>query len=145
MFNQTVKADRGKLQLSLVPMELVEAVAVVRMYGNAKYPDGGVDNWKQVEKQRYKDALFRHLAKYLQAPYGMDCESNLPHLFHLACNVAFLCTLEINDGTLPTAEEALKKMTVPDAVQGRGSGAKPFNGCIFVDNLTGAVKGAERC
>ena len=92
--DQTIKADAGKLQLTLVPRELIRAVARIRMYGNAKYPEGGPDNWKQVEPQRYRDAMFRHMMEYLDDPDGVDAESGLPHLWHLACNVAFLCELE---------------------------------------------------
>ena len=92
--DQTIKADAGKLQLTLVPREIIRAVARIRMYGNAKYPEGGPDNWKQVEPQRYRDAMFRHMMEYLDDPDGVDAESGLPHLWHLACNVAFLCELE---------------------------------------------------
>ena len=96
--DQTIKADAGKLQLTLVPRELIRAVARIRMYGNAKYPEGGPDNWKQVEPQRYRDAMFRHMMEYLDDPDGVDVESGLPHLWHLACNVAFLCELEKRNG-----------------------------------------------
>jgi hypothetical protein len=92
--NQKVKADEGKLRLTLVPSGIIRAIARVRMYGNAKYPDGGPDNWKQVEKERYRDAMYRHMLAYLDDPEGTDEESGLPHLWHLACNVAFLCELE---------------------------------------------------
>ena len=92
--DQTVKADDGKLRLTLVPTELIRAVARIRMYGNEKYPEGGPDNWKQVEPERYRDAMFRHMMEYLDDPDGVDAESGLPHLWHLACNVAFLCELE---------------------------------------------------
>lgn len=90
--DQTAKADAGKLQLTLVPGNLIRAVAVVRMYGNQKY--GDPDNWKQVEKQRYRDALYRHWLAYLDDPEAVDPESGIPHLWHLACNVAFLCEME---------------------------------------------------
>ena len=93
-YNQTAKTDAGKLRPTLVPTELIRAVARIRMYGNAKYPDGGPDNWKRVEPERYRDAMFRHLLAYLDDPYGMDEESGLPHLWHIACNVGFLCELE---------------------------------------------------
>jgi hypothetical protein len=89
-----VKADEGKLQLTLVPREMIRAVAAIRMYGNSKYPEGGPDNWKKVEPERYRDALFRHLLAYLDDPSGVDPESGLPHLWHLACNAAFLCELQ---------------------------------------------------
>lgn len=92
--NQTIKADEGKLQLTLVPTELIRAVARIRMYGNQKYPEGGPDNWKAVEPERYRDALFRHLLAYLDDPDGVDPESGLPHLWHLTTNAAFLCELQ---------------------------------------------------
>ena len=92
--DQAAKADAGKLQLTLVPASIIRAVAVVRMYGNEKYPEGGPDNWKQVEKQRYRDALYRHWLAYLDNPEAVDPESGIPHLWHLACNVAFLCEME---------------------------------------------------
>ena len=119
MNDQSAKADGGKLKLTLVPLEAVEAVAVTRMYGVEKY--GDPDNWKRVEKERYKDAAFRHFVAYLREPYGMDCESNLPHLFHCLFNFFSLCALEIQDGTLPQPQDALKKMHHPDPVQARRS------------------------
>lgn len=94
-FDQTAKADAGKLQLSLVPGNLIRACAVVRMYGNQKY--GDPDNWKQVEPQRYRDAAYRHWLAYLDDPEAVDQESGIPHLYHLACNIAFLIELSVMD------------------------------------------------
>ena len=90
--NQTAKADAGKLQLTLVPRNIIRAIARIRMYGNEKY--GSADNWRQVEVERYRDAAFRHFLAYLDNPNGVDDESHLPHLWHLACNIAFLCEME---------------------------------------------------
>lgn len=92
MNNQNAKADAGKLQLTLVPTQIIKDIAEVRMYGNQKYHSP--DNWMLVEKERYRDALYRHFLAYLDDPQGVDEESGLPHLSHLACNVAFLCELE---------------------------------------------------
>lgn len=91
--NQDLKADAGKPKLSLVPTQIIYDIAQVREYGNNKYPTGGTDNWKQVDKERYIDAAFRHLCQFINNPYGKDEESGLPHLSHLACNIAFLCEL----------------------------------------------------
>lgn len=63
----------------------------VRMFGCAKYHDP--DNWRQVESQRYRDALYRHWLAYLKGEQ-CDQESGLPHLWHLACNAAFLIEME---------------------------------------------------
>ncbi len=97
--DQTAKADAGKLQLTLVPTQIIKDIAEVRMYGNRKY--GDPDNWKQVGIERYKDALMRHLIAYLEDPQGVDEESGIPHYKHLACNMAFICEMEAkkkNDG-----------------------------------------------
>lgn len=88
MGDQTIKADAGKLRLSLVPTEIIRAVARVREYGVNKY--GASESWKSVEADRYKDALLRHILAYIDEPCGVDEESGLPHLEHVACNVAFL-------------------------------------------------------
>lgn len=89
---QTAKHDQGKPRLSLVPPSLIEAVGRVRTYGTEKY--GSPDNWKTVEPWRYKDALMRHLCEYLRDPNSVDEESGLPHLEHIACNVAFLLEVQ---------------------------------------------------
>lgn len=90
--NQEAKRDAGKLRLTLVPREIIKAIAAVRMYGVEKYTDP--ENWRRVEIERYRDAAFRHFLAYLDDPQGVDDESGLPHLSHLACNIAFLCELE---------------------------------------------------
>lgn len=91
--SQTAKADKGKPRLSLVPTRAVEGIARIREYGCNKYPVGGEDNWKDVEPQRYIDALLRHAFAFKDDPLGVDKESGLPHLWHLMCNGAFLCEL----------------------------------------------------
>jgi hypothetical protein len=92
MNNQDIKADAGKPQLTLVPTQILYDIARVREYGVQKY--GKSESWKEVEIERYRDATFRHFLAYLDNPEGVDEESGLPHLSHLACNIAFLCELE---------------------------------------------------
>lgn len=92
--DQSVKADEGKLQLTLVPTSIIYDIAEVRMYGVSKYPDGGPDNWKAVEPERYRDAAFRHFLKYIEDPQSIDPESGILHRKHLECNLAFLAELE---------------------------------------------------
>lgn len=91
--DQHAKADAGKLQPTLCPASLIEAVTAIRMYGTQKY--GDPDNWRQVEPQRYRDALYRHWLAYLKGE-TCDPESGLPHLWHLATNAAFLIEMEGN-------------------------------------------------
>lgn len=89
--DQSAKADKGKLELSLVNPQLVKAVAEVRMYGTEKY--GNSENWRKVEPKRYVDALYRHLLAYIEGN-EVDEESGLSHLAHMACNISFLLDKE---------------------------------------------------
>lgn len=95
MDDQTIKADAGKLHISLVPTEIVKAVARIREYGVNKY--GDKESWRSVDAQRYRDALLRHTLAWWENPEGVDAESGLPHLEHMACNVAFLLELRKDD------------------------------------------------
>lgn len=89
--SEEAKADQGKVRPTLVPTSLVWAVAKIREYGCKKY--GSPENWRKVEPQRYRDALYRHLLAYFSGETN-DEESGLPHLHHAACNIAFLIELE---------------------------------------------------
>ena len=90
-YNQEAKSDAGKARPTLVPTGIIHAIASVREYGTRKYKDP--ENWRRVEPERYKDALYRHWLAYLEDPDGVDTESGLPHLWHLASNAAFLIEL----------------------------------------------------
>lgn len=92
--SQDAKQDAGKPRLTLVPMSIMWDIAKVREYGCKKYPDGGVENWRQVAPERYREAAFRHFLRYLDDPQGVDEESGLPHRWHLETNLAFLAALE---------------------------------------------------
>ena len=92
MNDQTAKQDAGKPKLSLVPTQIIKDIAEVRENGNRKY--GSTENWKNVEKHRYVDALYRHLLAYIDDPDGVDKESGIRHYKHMACNMAFICEME---------------------------------------------------
>ena len=85
------KHDGDKPRLDLVPPEIIEAVGRVMSHGISKYGEG---NYRKVEPKRYRAALMRHICKWLKNPYGIDEDSGLPHLYHIACNVAFLLELD---------------------------------------------------
>ena len=89
--DQSAKSDAGKLELSLVPTQIIRDVAQVRMYGTEKYRDP--DNWKKVEMQRYVNALYRHFLAFIDEPASVDEESGIPHYKHMACNMAFICEM----------------------------------------------------
>ena len=93
-----LKHDGGKLRLDLVPAEIIEAVGAVVTHGAEKYGEG---NWRKVEPKRYRAALMRHICAWLRDPHGKDKDSGLPHLYHIACNVAFLLALDRGDVPKP--------------------------------------------
>lgn len=87
-----LKYDDGKVRLELVPPSLVLAVGEVLTFGAKKYE---ANSWRGVSAERYQGALLRHLMAYMDGEIN-DAESGFPHLWHVACNVAFLIELERN-------------------------------------------------
>jgi hypothetical protein len=87
--NQEAKADAGKLQIHMVPMQIVRDIAEVRMYGTNKY-GGDEHNWRKVELMRYVDAMLRHTLAFVEDMFGVDEESGIPHYKHAECNWSFI-------------------------------------------------------
>lgn len=87
-----VKDDGGKLRFDLIPPEVETALAEVLTFGADKYTD---DGWRTVPnaEKRYTAALGRHLNAAKRGE-TFDPESNLTHLQHALCNLAFLVALE---------------------------------------------------
>ncbi len=77
-----LKFDQGKPDLSLISRELMEEVALVRMFGLTKYPR---DNWKLGFKvTRSCAAALRHIFAFLSGETN-DKESGCSHLAHAIC------------------------------------------------------------
>lgn len=91
--DQQAKADQGKPHPSYVPVALIEGVMAVREAGTKKY-GGDPDNWKQVEPDRYHQAMLRHILAAWNDPYKIDPESGLPHIAHVATNIGFLLEMK---------------------------------------------------
>ena len=88
-----VKADSGKIKPTLLFKSLneqVQTVLRVLQFGANKYGD---DNWKLVEKERYEDALGRHILAYYS---GEKCDKDTgeSHLAHAICCSLFLLDKE---------------------------------------------------
>ena len=109
--NDKNKADFGKIRPTLVPTQIIRDIAEVREYGLLKYPETGKDGWKEIDIERIRDAMCRHLLAYLDNPRGLDEESGLSHLAHLATNVAFLCEMEAEPKNETQPEEQPKGYT----------------------------------
>jgi len=85
--NEFIKKDDGKLRISLIEPQFIKGTAQVLTLGADKY---SVGNWKNCEdRERYEDALLRHIYDYLQGK-KCDDESGVSHLYHAACNLMFL-------------------------------------------------------
>ena len=89
--DQKVKSDAGKPKLSLVPKQIVYEIEKVRSFGNQKYKDS--ESWKQVDVERYHEALLRHTLAVWDDIARRDEESGLLHLSHIATNIAFILEL----------------------------------------------------
>ena len=87
--NYDIKSDQGKPRLSLVPINGIwTAISKIREYGVKKYTD--TESWKQVEIQRYWDAVLRHIAACTVDMDAVDEESGMLHRWHVECNLAFI-------------------------------------------------------
>lgn len=89
------KFDSGKLSWSLLPFDAVKEIVKILDHGAKKYAP---DNWKKVVpfKQRYFDALMRHLVAW-QNGETVDKDSGLPTMAHVACNALFLLWGDIQE------------------------------------------------
>ena len=85
---QEAKADKDKPRPSLVPPALIDGVMRIREFGTARY--GDPDNWRNVDAERYHNALLRHILAMWEDWKAVDPDSGMPHLWHAACNIAFL-------------------------------------------------------
>lgn len=73
------KQDQGKPRLDLVPLEIVEAIGIVMTKALETYTEG---SWRRVE------------LRYMANSKSVAKDTKLPHLWHLATNVAFLISLD---------------------------------------------------
>ena len=91
---QNAKDIKGKYKPGLVPMgPLVKAISKVREYGTKKY--GDPDNWRKVPVEHYYEAAMRHMIEVNDCHKAKDRESGIYHLYHVACNIAFILALEV--------------------------------------------------
>lgn len=90
--NQECKKDAGKPRIALVPMQILRDVAEVRGWAvDNKYHDP--DNWKEVELDRYINAMLRHTIAFVEDMESKDEESGLYHQYHAETNWAFISEL----------------------------------------------------
>lgn len=86
-----VKSDAGKPRYDLLPQEFLELTAQVLTYGAQKY---SANNWaKGADWSRYFSAMQRHLWAWWSGE-DKDPETDITHLAHAACCLAFLMAYE---------------------------------------------------
>lgn len=110
-----LKADAGKPQLSLNPIEALEQMAQAFAYGAAKY---GRNNFKKGHAfSRTLDAALRHLSCVAAGDFT-DAESGNTHLGHALASLAMLAHAmkhhpELNDlQERPAGERAVPPLVV---------------------------------
>lgn len=82
-----VRYDQNKLDWSLVPMQHLEGMVRVLMFGTKKYAP---HNWRKgFLPSRITNSLQRHLNAF-NTGEDIDPESGLPHTAHILCNALFL-------------------------------------------------------
>jgi hypothetical protein len=91
---QGEKHDKGKPDITLIPVEALTEVIKVLMFGAAKY---GRDNWVKVPdlQNRYKAAMARHTV-LKPVDEEKDPESGLHHEAHAVCCLLFMLQDKIN-------------------------------------------------
>lgn len=114
----TGKETTNKPKLSLVPPEILTAVSRIREYGCQKYESP--HNWKNVPPQEFWEAVIRHTRGAWEDWKATDEESGMPHIWHVACNISFLCAFlereEVEKTEKAENPENLEE-SVPEPVQ----------------------------
>ncbi len=85
------KDDSEKIRYDLIPPELLDGVAEILTFGAKKYDDR---NWeKGMDWHRPFRALMNHMWAWWRGQDN-DPETGKSHLWHAACNIAFLMAYE---------------------------------------------------
>lgn len=138
------KYDEGKPRPSLVPVEGIEAIMHVREFGKAKYADA--EDWRKVPREKWLEALLRHVLHIWNNPLAIDDESGLPALWHVITNAAFLCSAYKADLDKARGEWA-KDVLDEKAVDGCGNSQCAYFsticGCIRYDDVSHCKKRKE--
>jgi hypothetical protein len=90
-----MKFDKDKLEYGLYPHIALQETVRVLTFGAKKYAR---DNWRYVDDadRRYFDAAMRHLWAW-KAGETDDPETQMNHLAHAACCIAFLLHLQLDE------------------------------------------------
>jgi hypothetical protein len=88
----SLRYNKGKLPMDLVPPNAIKAMASVLDYGSRKYKKR---NWESGANYSVPYAsLMRHLMSFWNGE-NLDPESKLPHTYHILMNAAMLVEYEL--------------------------------------------------
>ena len=138
------KYDDGKPRPSLVPVEAIEAIMQVREFGKAKYADA--EDWRKVPREKWLDALLRHVLHIWDNPLALDDESGLPALWHVITNAAFLCAAykdELNKARVELEKDVLEEKAVDGCGNSQCSYFSTTCGCIRYNDVSKCKKRKE--
>ena len=138
------KYDEGKPRPSLVPVEAIEAIMQVREFGKAKYADA--EDWCKVPREKWLDALLRHVLHIWDNPLSLDDESGLPALWHVITNAAFLCAAykyELDKARGEWAKDVLGEKEVGGCEKSQCAYFSATCGCIRYNDVSHCKKGKE--
>jgi hypothetical protein len=82
-----VKADVGKTDWAILPLDALEEVIKVFQFGEKKYARGNYANGEGLEYSRVLNSLMRHTTSFMRGEDN-DPETGLSHMAHASC-----CTL----------------------------------------------------
>jgi hypothetical protein len=138
------KYDDGKPRPSLVPVEAIEAIMQVREFGKAKYADA--EDWRKVPREKWHDALLRHVLHIWDNPLALDDESGLPALWHVITNAAFLCAAykdEQDKARGELAKDVLDEKAVDGCENSQCAYSSTTCGCIRYNDVSHCKKRKE--
>lgn len=135
------KYDDGKPRPSLVPVAAIEAIMQVREFGKAKYADA--EDWRKVPREKWLDALLRHVLHIWDNPLALDYESGLPALWHVITNAAFLCAAykdELDKARGEWAKDVLDEKAVDGCKNSQCAYFSTTCGCIRYNDVSHCKK-----
>ena len=84
------KTDRGKPRMSLLPGLRALAPIADAMHAGNESNGYTPHSWRDVDPRKFRDALGRHFAAWLDEPQGKDADTGCSHLAHVGACVLIL-------------------------------------------------------
>jgi len=86
---KAIKADAGKTDWAILPLDALEEIIKVFQFGEKKYARGNFANGEGLEYSRVLNSLLRHTTSFMRGEDN-DPETGLSHMAHAGCCVLML-------------------------------------------------------